>query len=507
MRRAALLLALFAVGCGGEDGGLIRVPAAGYFDPQEVDFGVREVGQAHELPVRLTNGSAGQLALVDLSFEPRLDVFVVRRADGGSVRAERLSRGQSLDLVVVFGPATDDAYSSTLVLKAEDLEVALPVRGEGRLVMPARFEGPSELAFPEPVEVGAQATLPFGITNRGERPGRLVGMARSGPFTVTAPGGAALSTLPEVGPGEHQSLELLFQPIQAGAAEGQIRLQDSEGQSLLLTATATAVEAGRLECDSGVDFGPVARGESQDRNVTCTVSGGAYRLEAVSITGDGTSDVFTVSSVNPGPGSAVQTLNITVHLDAQGRAGPRTGDLTIRARTGALTTVPLSAEVTAPDPATLALQVDLQWSLTVDLDLHLVKAGGAPFTSTLDCYWEVPAQDWGVVGAVNDDAYLDQDARRGPAHELINLGGAAQGVYEVWVHYFGPATGGARPATDFTVAWRIRDTVVGSMSHTLGTCGQMWLAGRAHVDAGDLVFEPVDQTSDAYRGYTFECGP
>ena len=64
---------LFAVGCSDSDSGIIRVQGSGFFEPAELDFGSRGVGDIHDLVTVLHNASANDLPIQDVRFDPPTD--------------------------------------------------------------------------------------------------------------------------------------------------------------------------------------------------------------------------------------------------------------------------------------------------------------------------------------------------------------------------------------------------------------------------------------------------
>jgi hypothetical protein len=80
--------------------------------------------------------------------------------------------------------------------------------------------------------------------------------------------------------------------------------------------------------------------------------------------------------------------------------------------------------------------VELTWDTTnADLDLHLALTGSALFQRPGDASWCNPRPDWGTPGAAGDPS-LDLDDRAGKGPENINVLAAADGTYDVRVHYF-----------------------------------------------------------------------
>lgn len=139
-----------------------------------------------------------------------------------------------------------------------------------------------------------------------------------------------------------------------------------------------------------------------------------------------------------------------------------------------------------------SLHVQLIWpEFHGDVDLHLVRANGSPFSSN-DCYWSncMPAQtynsysiNWGPTVA---NPTLDIDATWGRGPENINIETPVDGDYRVNVHYWcsrpnGGAFGGAsRGAVSPRVRVFVNGTAVLDETRSL-TQRDMWTAGIIHV--------------------------
>jgi hypothetical protein len=83
----------------------------------------------------------------------------------------------------------------------------------------------------------------------------------------------------------------------------------------------------------------------------------------------------------------------------------------------------------------VAIQVTLSWSrLGGDLDLHLVRPGGAMFSGS-DCFFDNSAPDWGIAGQVCDNPKLDINCCHSCTVENIVLSKLETGTYSIKVHY------------------------------------------------------------------------
>lgn len=130
----------------------------------------------------------------------------------------------------------------------------------------------------------------------------------------------------------------------------------------------------------------------------------------------------------------------------------------------------------------------VSWETGGDLDVHLVEAGSAPFSSR-DAYFDNRVVGAGDPASGVDDARLLDDAIIGPGRESAAIEAPAAGVWEVWVHLFDDRGLGA---ADARVEIVIDDaaTPVATVSRALGTTCDLWHA--ADVSLPDGVVTVVD---------------
>lgn len=101
-----------------------------------------------------------------------------------------------------------------------------------------------------------------------------------------------------------------------------------------------------------------------------------------------------------------------------------------------------SADASAPDggqpPTPSGILVSMTWDRNfTDLDVHLVRPGGAVFAMDgADCYYADRAPDWGVTGDAADDPSLELDDVDGFGPEVLRYHRPPAGDYELYVHYF-----------------------------------------------------------------------
>ena len=146
------------------------------------------------------------------------------------------------------------------------------------------------------------------------------------------------------------------------------------------------------------------------------------------------------------------------------------------------------------------LELTLKWDLKdVDLDLHLVRPGGAYYSDVDDCFFGNPLPDWGVPGESSDDPHLVADSEGSPAPEIIQMEGPEEGVFEVFVHYFSSRDAKdiyATPTLTVSAEGQVLSVDVGPK---LYGPGKVWRAGT--LDWSTLTWTPDSEvTSHAQLG-------
>jgi hypothetical protein len=112
----------------------------------------------------------------------------------------------------------------------------------------------------------------------------------------------------------------------------------------------------------------------------------------------------------------------------------------------------VSRDVIAPSPLPPAFAADLAWdAANADLDLHLLRNGGALFDAPSDACWCNPAPDWGAIADTTDDPIVSRDALAAGLAEQIALLSAPE-RYEVLVHFYSDHGSGAAASATVTIA-------------------------------------------------------
>ena len=128
------------------------------------------------------------------------------------------------------------------------------------------------------------------------------------------------------------------------------------------------------------------------------------------------------------------------------------------------------------------MELRLTWDIPdVDLDLHLVRPNGSYYSDADDCYFGNPLPDWGVLGDLRDDPFLETDSEDGNSPETIRLQVPNDGVYEVLVHYFDSRDAKEIYATP-TLEIRAEGQVIAlNVGPKLYGPGKVWKAGFVFV--------------------------
>lgn len=491
---------MLLAGCGG-DGGLRKVSSTGFFDPPEIDFGVRTVGLNHELTAELTNTSPEDLRVLDVRFDPVEDVFAAR-LPGETLRGALLERGSRQTVTLFYAPQEPRRYDTAMYLELADFEIELPIKAGAEVIPPAapRLD-PETIVFPE-TEVGRDVHQVVTITNSGETDGTLKTIkGDNAPFYVQQPGGGAFPLPSEIlRPGDTIDLEVHYRPTVAGMHEAGIELTFDSGETAVLSVSGGSVDPGILTCGGPIEFGNVPRGTTVAERIECVASGGPYTLETAQLA-PSSSELFRISSPPNGPDGSGR-ITLEVQFEAAGLADRHLGTVELVAAHGVITRVNLGATVDPPLPGTTDISVRLEWNTPwSDFDLHLVRSGGAPFTENEDCYFAQKNPDWGELGYVGDDPFLDRDDVDGFGPEEISLTsvGDADPVYDLYVQYHQYSRDTA-PATTVEVVVQMRDQPEQRFTRDMFVCGNLWHVGRFRFDVGTPLFELVDIENDDYRG-------
>lgn len=144
------------------------------------------------------------------------------------------------------------------------------------------------------------------------------------------------------------------------------------------------------------------------------------------------------------------------------------------------------------------LRVSVGWDTNgTDLDLHLVRNGGAPFTMPDDCYYANLTPDWGQSGVAVDDCRFELDDLDGFGPEVVAIDAPAAGTYDVYVHYYD-----GTPLTAASVEV-VMNGVVSTTSQTMLDCDALWRAGTITWNGTSGTFAPGTTVTVDTHGQCF----
>ena len=461
-------------------------------EPERVDFGQVVAGELARQTFRLRNLASREVWVQGVDFEPARDAFAAFLQGGGTLNGAVLAPGQTVDVQLDFRPLTPGVYDTELRTGDDDLSLALPISARARPALEAApVVEPTVLVF-DAVPAGTEARRTLRLRNVGERSARVSSLQTSHPAFGWTP--RPNST---VEAGASVDLVITYRPTGPDQAdEGEAQVVFDNGASASVVLYATSVRPGGLDCPQDrVDFGPVTRGDRAVRTVTCRRTDPGWVFASADL-----DDGDNGFGIDPSPfelGADVWSFDVV--FDAQGAAGQRDDVLRLVGEDGTFESLDLRATLAPPAPGTVDMFLELTWSAEgSDFDLHVVRAEGRPFVPADDCYFESKNPAWGGTSA-SDDPFLDQDARRGPGPEVVNLHSAAEPYFDVFVQYHGLSSEGQAASTsEVELRWSFRDGGRGALNRQMVRCGDWWHVGR--VDRGPpFRFESVDTLSQAYR--------
>lgn len=149
--------------------------------------------------------------------------------------------------------------------------------------------------------------------------------------------------------------------------------------------------------------------------------------------------------------------------------------------------------------APLDLSIQLVWDHpTADLDLHLVRSAGAPFSDD-DCYYQnckaVGGLDWPPSGAAGNP-WMDIDDTNGIGPENIVAETLADGTYVIAVHYYSPNS--STVALTYTVRAFSRGEQILSQSFDFTACNQFNNAADLTVSQGGAAVHAVARSDSPF---------
>ena len=283
------------------------VPPALISDPAVLDFGRVVIGTTESATVTLTN-----------SADFRIEVIRAQQEASGEFASalERtfLDPGQRVDLVVTYSPGDIGVDEGRITIidnspRAESLGIRL--RGEG--VESDIVVEPLQLTFSQ-VVVGGRQTQTFVIRNIGEDAHEITEVlfgsnrdVQAGEFELDPVSTPAQPF--SLSPGQEQSIEVVYQPTDAGADADTVRVASpglSVPASVELNATAESAPTPRLQVmPAALAFGPLEVSQSRALDVTISNVGTAVLTLTQDLAIDPASAPFSLQNA-PANGTTYQ---------------------------------------------------------------------------------------------------------------------------------------------------------------------------------------------------------
>lgn len=163
-------------------------------------------------------------------------------------------------------------------------------------------------------------------------------------------------------------------------------------------------------------------------------------------------------------------------------AGSYTLNLTVQNSAGIWDSTPDSITIEAVPSHDFYVQ--LTWDAAADLDLHLIRNGGALYDNTNDVSYCHKQADWGVPNVTTDNPSLDWDNISGYGPETTSIAAPAPGTYAVNVVYYGlngfpscedqSGNSVSCPRANATIKVYFDGNQVAQYTHALTESSQVW---------------------------------
>ncbi len=505
--RAAAIFLAASLGAACDDvQPLAALVPAGEFDPMSLDFGEVPVGMSARLPADLKNIGPLPFTITEVVRANSFNMY----GDGKSNLIDETLASDAIKTVdVEFLAMAEGEVKGEMIVRADDLEIKLQVRGVGVIRrLPKIVLDPTSLDFGS-VELNGSGTRTVTLRNEGNAPGTITGarLATTGadvnPMDTYRLSGVGFPlTLAEGGTAE---VTVSFHPTTGGQKRDQITFLGMQPQGdLVLDLDGSGLESrGGLVCTPAtLDYGRVERGMTQSQTVNCEARGGQVQFTSATIEAGPSASLFAISLPPPATMlNAGDTVRFFVEFRPDGLPQPHRSAAVV-AFTGAMgpqtVRIPITGEVIPPPVTNTAISIVMRWDTNLtDVDLHLIRPGGQFFDNPSDCYFANLSPDWGVRGDTTDNPFLDVDDTDGRGPENINLSRAAAGDYSVQVHFWSGFV-----ATRATVEIFLDGASVGTFDRNFA-CGDLWNVGTISWNGSTGTFNPVNRVGPSSEG---PCG-
>jgi hypothetical protein len=465
-------------------------------DPHTINFLGSFVGETRTRFFEIKNlGSAPQtVSRIELVDSATISEFILEPP----MLPLTLEPGQTERIFVTYAPIDAELDQVEVLIESPALLEPERVVLQGLASLPpfmALSVEPTRLSF-GPVEIGTTAERRLRIFNRGNTDVHLIG-------GIAALPGTAPYTLRELPPAnalfaplDDHTLIVEVTPTALGPVEPAVIAIDSDDPEqptleVILEAEGVATPARDVEIDPpSLELGHVPRGERAVRSIVLRSTGSApVTIYSVVFLDDG-GGLFELDGSEPWPRTIMpgeETRAAIAYRDASGLAAAHAGRVRIDSDDAdqPRVEVALAAETVEPilDEADLVLEAS--WIGGENVDLHLVRPGGAVFDRPSDVCFCSPNPDWGRRDDPLDDPFLERDDVVAPGLERIAISIGDRGRYSILVHH---REDGGNGAAEVELVVRSRGVELGRLSRVIGG-GQLWDVGN--VDLSTSGFEPV----------------
>jgi hypothetical protein len=272
-----------------------------------------------------------------------------------------LAPSQSTTFGVVFAPTTAGSVNGDLSLTISGSSTTLDFALSGTGVTPATLSAsPASLTFTN-IQVGQNQVQTETVKNTGGSNGTI------SQATVTGAGFSisGITTPVTLTPGQSITFNVVFSPVSAGTASGNVALTNNGSISPVnIALSGTAVTAATLTANpTSFSFGSVQSGSTQSQTETLKNSGGVNLIiSQASATGTGFSISGITAPVTLTPG---QSTSFSVTFAPQS-SGNFSGNIAIASNaSNPSLSIPLSGSVAGQNQGTLSVSAVNVGSVTV----------------------------------------------------------------------------------------------------------------------------------------------
>jgi iron transport multicopper oxidase len=183
----------------------------------------------------------------------------------------QLATGTRISVPVTFSPTQTGLVGGDITITTDAGQVSIPVSGNGQAATP-QLDASTSLVSLGGTTVGGVLTDTFTLTDDGNAPVQISSVTLpSAPFSAVG----APKDGDTIDPGQSVTVEIDFNPTQAGQFPGEIDVSTADNEDLEIGLGASATPPGVLSISPAtVDFGSVATGTTVTKSFTLTNTGG-----------------------------------------------------------------------------------------------------------------------------------------------------------------------------------------------------------------------------------------